>query len=108
MNTVTIRPKPDRRQIARPAVGPDRFGLQLSPPSTRGERFSISIEGAGRFAESSKPMNEADARKVLHKTGHVNIAIDRMVISAKAATENRTGERVCAQAAAPPGSAGSV
>jgi hypothetical protein len=53
-------------------------------------------------------MNEADARKVLHKTGHVNIAIDRMVISAKAATENRTGERVCAQAAVPPGSAGSV
>ena len=91
MNTVTIRPKPDRRRIARAAVGPDRFGLQLSPCGTRGERFTISIEGAGRFAESSKPMTEADSRKVLHKTGHVDIAIDRMVISARAATVKTDG-----------------
>ncbi len=62
---------------------PDRFGLQKAVDETRGERFIILIEGTGRVTESSKPLTESDARKVLHKTGHAAALIESMVDHAK-------------------------
>ena len=84
MNIVTLRPKPDRRRMLRAPTGPDRFGLQKVTDCSRGERFTVSIEGAGRFPESSKPMTESDSRRVLHKMGQAAGAIESMVVRAKA------------------------
>ncbi len=63
----------------------DHFELQKVPDGSRGERFIILIEGVGRFAESSKPLSESDARRVLHKMGHPDAVIESMVDRAKAA-----------------------
>ena len=83
MNSVTLRPKRDRRRMLRAPGGSDRFGLQKVTDGSRGERFTISVEGVGRFPESSKPLTESDSRKVLHKMGHAGDAIERMVARAR-------------------------
>jgi hypothetical protein len=81
MNAVTTRQKVDRRRVTRDP----QIGLQKIPDSGRGERYVILIDGAGRYAEPSKPLTEADSRKVLHKMGHTAAVIESMIGRAKAA-----------------------
>lgn len=78
------RPQRDRGSGLLEPTGFDHFDLQRAGDGSRGERFTISIEGVGRFPESSKPLTESDARRVLHKMGHAAGAIDGMVARAKA------------------------
>ncbi len=81
MTIVTQRPKLDRRRVTRDP----HFALQKAADSSRGERFVILIDGVGQYPESSKPLTESDARKVLHKMGHAAAVIEAMVGRAKAA-----------------------
>ena len=75
-----LRPEFDRRRAAR---DPD-FRLQRVSDSSRGERFVILVDGAGRFAEASKPLTESDTRKVLHKLGLTAAVIESMIDRARA------------------------
>ncbi len=77
---VTSRPAIDRRRVVRDP----NFGLKRVADTSRGERFVILIDGAGRYAEESKPLTESDARRVLHKMGHPATVIELMVGRAKA------------------------
>jgi len=79
---VTSRPAVDRRRVTRDP----NFRLQRVADTGRGERFVILIDGVGRYAESSKPLSESDARRVLHKMGHSAAVIELMVVRAKGLT----------------------
>ena len=79
MAVVPLRPEFDR------ATRDPSFRLQKVADSSRGERFVILVDGAGRFAEASKPLTESDTRKVLHKLGHSDAVIESMIDGARAA-----------------------
>ena len=65
------------------------MNYKRSTDGSRGERFIILIEGVGRFTESSKPLTESDARRVLHKMGHLAAVSEAMVYRAKGPSQSK-------------------
>jgi hypothetical protein len=74
MNSVSLRPKRDRRLLPREPCGTEQSGAPAVGDPGRGERLMVAIEASDGLPEPSTPLTES--RHALLTIGHLGGSLE--------------------------------